>query len=166
MLSSMLCRPTAKSDAYPVLQKREWIILWCRTNNDFAKLINKMSRIECQYFCFVNDWRAADWFFLREAALCWQVKLWSGIWSPEVSGSRPEPIRGPKVERLFVILLQNWSALWTPSHIKWIGFLLLDLLSLINKSVFWKLSLAEFKPSAGRIFVKPPPAGNLRLSRI
>jgi len=28
------------------------------------------------------------------------------------------------------------------------------------------LSLAEFKPSAGRIFLKPPPAGNLRLSRI
>jgi len=28
------------------------------------------------------------------------------------------------------------------------------------------LSLAEFKPSAGRIFVKPPPAANLRLSRI
>src|SRR6218665_3057393 len=28
------------------------------------------------------------------------------------------------------------------------------------------LSLAEFKPSAARIFVKPPPAANLRLSRI
>ena len=27
-------------------------------------------------------WQAADWFFLREAALCWQVKLWAGIWSP------------------------------------------------------------------------------------
>jgi len=27
-------------------------------------------------------------------------------------------------------------------------------------------ALAEFKPSAGRIFVKPPPAANLRLSRI
>jgi len=27
------------------------------------------------------------------------------------------------------------------------------------------LSLAEFKPSAGRILVKPPPAANLRLSR-
>jgi len=28
------------------------------------------------------------------------------------------------------------------------------------------LSLAEFKPSAGRIFVKPPPAEILRLSQI
>jgi len=28
------------------------------------------------------------------------------------------------------------------------------------------LSLAEFKPSAGRIFVKPPPDEILRLSRI
>jgi len=28
------------------------------------------------------------------------------------------------------------------------------------------LSLAEFKTSAGRIFVEPPPASNLRLSRI
>jgi len=28
------------------------------------------------------------------------------------------------------------------------------------------LSFAEFKPSAGRICVKPPPAANLRLSRI
>jgi len=28
------------------------------------------------------------------------------------------------------------------------------------------ISLAEFKPLAGRIFVTPPPAANLRLSRI
>ena len=74
----------------------------------FMTSLRRWSRIECQDFCFVNDWRAADWFFLLEAALCWQVKLWASIWSPEVSGSRPEP-RGPKVERLFVILLQNWS---------------------------------------------------------
>jgi len=45
--------------------------------------------------------------------------------------------------------------------------MLLQLLKFVGTtSITIMLSLAEFKPSAGRIFVKPPPAANFRLSRI
>ena len=71
-MSSMLCRPTPKSDAYPILQNA----VECSDAEliDFAELLilnlkDNVMEYKCQSFCFVKDSQAADWFFRCEDAL-------------------------------------------------------------------------------------------------